>query len=319
MEDSISEHNLSDAFGADTASARPEPSSREAGPRERIGRHLQKFAWRLAQPVRRIAFAGSLLEFQPRSDDIYIATYPRSGTTWMQMILYQLTTEGNTDFAHISEVSPFFERSISLRRDLNRLPSMRVFKTHLTSKYVRRLPGKYVYVARDGEDVLLSSFHFHRTHLAYRGTRDEFVKRFLAGNVVGGSWFRHVSEWSAHAGDPNVLFLNYEDLAENLERWLFVIAEFCGIEIHWGNLARILERCSFAFMKKHESKFDHINEILWERGFTGGSFLREGRVGSGRAQLTAEQRSLFEAEALKWRGPAKAKVSQPSGAPDPSV
>jgi hypothetical protein len=41
------------------------------------------------------------LEFVPRLDDIFIVTYPRSGTTWMQMILYQLTTDGALDFPHI--------------------------------------------------------------------------------------------------------------------------------------------------------------------------------------------------------------------------
>lgn len=49
-----------------------------------------------------------------RPDDIFIVTYPRSGTTWMQMILYQLTTDGNIDFANIYQVSPWLELSLEL-------------------------------------------------------------------------------------------------------------------------------------------------------------------------------------------------------------
>jgi hypothetical protein len=269
-------------------------------PQVRLGWALQRLAWRLARPVKRVGLAGSLLAFQPRPGDIYIASYPRSGTTWMQMILYQLTTDGSMDFPHISQVAPFFERSLQLRRDLSRLPDPRIFKTHLPCRYVRRLPGKYIYVARNGWDVLISSFHFHRSHLGFRGTFKQFFDHFLTGNVVCGSWFRHVAEWGSHAHDRNMLFLNYEDLVEDLERWLPVIARFCRIELKAAELPRILRNCSFAFMKEHEEKFDHMNEILWERGFIGGSFLREGKVGSGTKLLTAEQRERFEVEAWKW-------------------
>jgi hypothetical protein len=49
---------------------------------------------------------AGLRDFVPRPDDIFIVTYPRSGTTWMQMILYQLTTDGDMTFAHIEQVCP---------------------------------------------------------------------------------------------------------------------------------------------------------------------------------------------------------------------
>ncbi len=47
------------------------------------------------------------VDFNIRPDDIFIVTYPRSGTTWMQMILYQLTTDGKMNFPHISKVCPW--------------------------------------------------------------------------------------------------------------------------------------------------------------------------------------------------------------------
>ena len=40
---------------------------------------------------------------------LFIASYPKSGTTWLQVIIYNLLTNGNQEFNHISEYSPFFE------------------------------------------------------------------------------------------------------------------------------------------------------------------------------------------------------------------
>jgi hypothetical protein len=45
-------------------------------------------------------------DFGQRETDIYVVSYPRSGTTLMQMILYQMTTDGNMEFDHIYDVSP---------------------------------------------------------------------------------------------------------------------------------------------------------------------------------------------------------------------
>src|ERR1019366_6253139 len=76
---------------------------RASGFLRRSSRALTKVAHRLSR------LGGGLL-FVPRPNDIYIVSYPRSGTTWLQMILYQLTTDGNMDFDHITEFVPFFER-----------------------------------------------------------------------------------------------------------------------------------------------------------------------------------------------------------------
>lgn len=48
-------------------------------------------------------FRISRLTFETLPDDIYISTYPKSGTTLMQMIVYQLTTDGRMDFLHINK------------------------------------------------------------------------------------------------------------------------------------------------------------------------------------------------------------------------
>jgi hypothetical protein len=233
-------------------------------------------------------------KFVPRPDDIFIVTYPRSGTTWMQMILYQLTTEGNLDFPHITTVCPWFERSLKDGTAYNALPGPRVFKSHLSYHKIPKWPCKYIYVARDGKDVAVSYYHFYTTHMGFKGTFDEFFELFLKGEIHCGSWFRHVCGWWEHRDDPNVLFLRYEELAADLPGCLRRISAFCGLEIAPQRWPGILERCSFAFMKRHESQFDPLTALLYEQGFRPNCHLRNGQSGAWRDRLSAQQARRFD-------------------------
>ncbi len=251
-----------------------------------------------------------LLDYRSRPDDIFIVTYPRSGTTWMQMILYQLTTDGEMTIGHIAEVCPWFERAAVNRRDLEKLPSPRVFKSHLPYWFMPKGKGKYLYVARNGKDVAVSFYHFYKSHFRYRHGFERFFKDFMRGWVVYGSWFQHVRGWWKHRDRPNVLFLRYEDLIADLEGTIRRIAEFCGLPIKPEAMPRILQRCSFDFMKQHELLFDHAAEVMWERGFTMNQFLRTGRMGDWTAYFTPEQEVSFDQEfqhrlgclGLSWDG-----------------
>ena len=232
--------------------------------------------------------------YVPRPDDMFIVTYPRSGTTWMQMILYQLTTDGGMDFPHIAEYCPWFEKSLRSGRGFEMRPSPRIFKTHLPYSQIPKGPCKYIYVARDGKDVAVSNYHLHRMYFEYRGTFAEFFERFMEGDIGYGSWFNHVAGWWQHRHDPNVLLLTYEELTRDLEACLRRIIAFCGFEVSPERFPQILERCSFAFMKAHEGQFDPAMELLWERGVQLNSFLRAGRIGDGTVYLDDEQNARFE-------------------------
>jgi hypothetical protein len=233
-------------------------------------------------------------DFVPRLDDIFVVTYPRSGTTWTQMIVYQLTTDGSMDFPHITQVCPWFERALRAGRDLEALPGSRVFKSHLTYRRIPKGRCRYVYVARDGKDVAVSYFHFARSHMGFRGTFDEYFERFLAGRDSYGSWLRHVAGWWAHRDDPNILFLRYEDLACDLAGGLRTLIDFLGLDVGPERLPVIRERCSFAFMKAHETRFDPLIGMLYERHARPDAYLRQGRVGGGEGHLSPEQRARYD-------------------------
>ena len=232
--------------------------------------------------------------FVPRPDDIFIVTYPRSGTTWMQMILYQLTTDGSMDIPHIAEYCPWFERSLRSGRGFETRPSPRLFKSHLPYQKIPKGPGKYIYVAREGRDVAVSYYHLYRTYQGYAGTFAEFFEQFLCGKVQFGSWFQHVRGWWEQRRDPNVLFLTYEELARDLEGCIRKVSAFCGLHMPAERVPGIVARCSFNFMKKHEAQFDPTMETLWEEGVQLNSFLRAGKAGEGALHLSRGQQEEFD-------------------------
>lgn len=275
---------------------------------------LRRAAGALASVLNQVTLLATWLkfrlEFDARREDIFVVTYPRSGTTWMQMILYQLATDGEMAFDHISQVVPYFERMMRSGRDPNAMASPRLFKSHLPwsgrlgGDALRGIPksgARYIYVVRNPADVAVSYYHFHRTHLQYQGSFEGFLRDFIAGKVMMGSWFRHVSGWCRQAHKENVLVLRYEDLAQDLEGSVRRIAQFCKLDVPAAAWPRILERCSFRFMKEHESQFDHLTEMLVERGQKLHAFLRAGRIGEGCDRLTAEQAAAIKQEADLWR------------------
>lgn len=237
------------------------------------------------------------LEMRLRPDDIFIVTYPRSGTTWMQMILYQLTSDGSMAFDHICQKVPWFERSLFFdlmeTTDFETMPSPRLFKSHLSWFWIPKGPCRYIYVYRNGMDVALSYYHFYTSHLSYQGSFNDFFKKFMAGDVQYRSWFRHVKAWQDHAHLSNVFMVKYEDLISDLEGTLGQLIAFLHLDVSKERIPAILHRCSFDYMKEHEKKFDHIHGMQWEKKLKNNAFIRKGAVGKGKETLSISQQEAF--------------------------
>ena len=230
--------------------------------------------------------------FDEREDDIYVATYLKSGTTWMQMILYQLTTPGDVDFKHIYEVSPWLRNLAEIGGEIPELPSPRIIKMHdsykLVSKYKK---GRYIYVIRDGRDVAVSLYHHQKNYVRSSISFEEVLKDSF--NQKGDmNWFEFNRLWLENKNNLPILYIRYEDLHTNFLNELYRIAAFIGVEVKPEDVPRIVERCSFQFMKAHETKFgeqppEEKHEIVYNQ------FIRAGNVGGGKQLLSEEQLKLF--------------------------
>jgi hypothetical protein len=239
--------------------------------------------------------------FTPHPQDVYVATYPKSGTTWMQMILYQLTTPGDMSIRHIGDVIPWLDRTIELKREvIDALRPPRLFKTHLPYDWVP--PGKRIYVWRAVEDVAVSYFHQMRELHGFGGDIDAFVQKVIIDGInFNGSWFTHFESWFPHRSDADVLCISFHQMKSDLAGVIDRVARFCAIPIPAEKLPEVLRRCTFDFMQQHEALFHPRFELgETQRVARGDSrFFRKGLEGEGVRELTSKSRSIIDARMKK--------------------
>lgn len=275
---------------------------------------LEHMARSSSDANRVVRFLRGYVAFEPRASDVFVATYPRSGTTWMQAIVYLITRNRGFDFEHISEVVPWWERSLALgtrrARDFEDIDPPRLFKTHLPKTWLPR-GCRYIYIVRDAADVAVSYYHLYRSHLGFQGSFDAFFDRFVRGDLQYGAWVKHVCGWQAHQRDPNVLFLRYEAMRSQPRRAIEQVAEFLGTPLAARDVTRIAEWTSFASMKAHEAKFDHLGELRLQRGLHANAFIRRGRTGDGAQYLDPDQRARLAASIRRPPSLANVELALP--------
>ena len=151
----------------------------------------------------------SALEYRPEPDDIFVTSYPKCGTTWLQHVVYLMLNSGeplaegvtmNDVFPHLEEVG---------QEGVARLPRPRLIKTHLPFAMTPYLPqARYIYVARNPFDCAVSFFHHTRgfpKHYDFSdGTFDDFFECFVRGEVDFGDYFDNLMSWYAHKDDRNL-------------------------------------------------------------------------------------------------------------------
>lgn len=196
--------------------------------------------------------------FRSLPTDVFIATYRKAGTTWLQQIVHSLRTRGDMSFDNIAQVVPWLETAGFLGIDLDAAQPAhpRTFKSHLTWENIPK-PGKYIVCIREPKDVLVSGYHFMEGFFFEPGTitletwaREQFIPQRKAGGYWG-----HLCSWWQHRHEPDVLILCYEDMKADLSATVQFVAQFIGIELDDELLDIVLTQSSFDYMSAHKAKF----------------------------------------------------------------
>lgn len=265
-------------------------------------------------------------DFPFRDDDIIIATYAKSGTTWLQQIVAQLIFNGATE-QNVAEMSPWVD--LRLPPAEVKLPEIeaqthrRFLKTHLPVDALVFSPqAKYLFIARDGRDVVWS-FYNHHVNMTDQMIDDlngaagpdldplervslpveEYFRRWLNqdGYPLWQFW-NNISTWWEIRDLPNVKLLHFQALKNDMAGQIRDIAAFLEIDIDEDNWDAILEHCSFNYMRQNAEKSVPLGGVPWKGGAR--TFIHKGTNGRWRDLLTEDDVRNYEAAALENLGPA---------------
>ena len=236
-------------------------------------------------------------DFVVRDDDLFIVTYPKSGSSWVRQIVHLLVNRGETGDVNLREALPYLERFVGYgKSDVFDRPSPRRYLSHCPYQLmfgVQNSRAKYVYVARNPKDCAVSTYHFALEHpdFAYSGNWDEFFELFIAGYMHYGPWFDHVlGWWQASQQADNIIFLKYEDFHRQRAATITQLADFIGYPVTPNLLEQVIQKSTVQVVAADPKS------NLGRTSLQGGEVkhLRKGEIGDWQNYFTAEQNYRFD-------------------------
>ena len=218
-----------------------------------------------------------------KDQDVFVASYPRSGSTWLRFLLFETLTKNDAGFDNVNRMLP----DVGMHADATPLlPNQgRLIKTH---EPFRPAYKRAVYVVRDVRDVVLSEYAYQNALGRIERTFDDYLTDFLNGTATGyGSWQEHVRGWidSPLAGNGNLLVVRYRDLRKDTQTYLQRIVDFLGVDVDRQMIVRAVQNNEFQKMRAKEDKSPQLGKSVEGES----RFVRKGAVGGWREQLTPEQ------------------------------
>ncbi|CAI5676333.1 unnamed protein product [Oreochromis niloticus] len=166
-------------------------------------------------------YIDSLESFEIKDSDVFVVTYPKSGTVWAQQIIISIhELHGNQNkYSKNLERMPWLEYKTA---EYTLLPSPRLFASHLPEHImppgVKEKKAKIVYLMRNPKDNVVSFYHFSKAmadldtpesfdRVVHNRKRSTYLKDFgvsdLKVSVCGNSGFTLVPIIDFHPSEPN--------------------------------------------------------------------------------------------------------------------
>ena len=247
--------------------------------------------------------------FVPGKQDVFVATFAKSGTNWMMQIAHQLAWHGQGEFEHIHSVVPWpdteamsgWARNYAIllqdARDWEASPERkRVIKTHFDWELLPYSEdARYIMVIRDPKDIFVSSYFFLKDSILGPAmpSVDTWYKLFMSsGFPIGGSWAANTAGYWAQRHRPNVLIVSFKAMKRDLKAAVREVAQFLDVQASEALIDTVCEKSSFAYMKGIDHKFRIGKMIPW---LAEGAMMRKGTQGGSSELLSRERQHDMDA------------------------
>ncbi|XP_059490649.1 luciferin sulfotransferase-like [Neocloeon triangulifer] len=270
--------------------------------------------------------AQRIVDMEVHPDDVWLVSYPRTGSTWTQEMVWLLGNDLDFQGAKMLQQlrAPVLELTALLGNDtsgvikligetvdiVESMPSPRFIKTHLPlellPKQLDTVKPKIVYVCRNPKDMCVSYYHYCRLMHDLHGSFEDFCELFLQEKVPMGPIWNHIMGFWKRRNDPNVLFLKYEELKKDLRSCVLRCAKFLDKTLTEKEVEAVLDHLSFESMKNNPAvnlepvleyrKTALMNQMAEDQitCLQAPSFIRKGVNGDWANHMSPEMAARFD-------------------------
>ncbi|WAR03217.1 ST1A4-like protein, partial [Mya arenaria] len=234
------------------------------------------------------AIADNIPDVPVRDDDIFITSYPKTGTNWFWELLTMIIS-GTSEVSGNNKGPGMLEASSAA--EVEKQASPRLLNSHLPTRYLPKgvlsRCRPVVMIARNPKDVAVS-FYNHTRGIKlydYQGKFENYLQMFMRGEVDYGSYPDYLRDWQTLIRDhPElpVLILYYEDLKQNFtsgktlifvsgevgdwKNW-FTVAQNEAFDTWWEENTRDIDMFSFRYTlerrgQAHSHRLTFMSELL---------------------------------------------------------
>lgn len=230
-----------------------------------------------------------------RQSDVFTASYPRSGSTWLRFILVEILARQSSGFKGVNTMSPDVGEHFHAQALLP--GNGRLIKTH---ELYRSGYKRAIYLARDPRDVVLSEFSYEKALGVINDDFDAFLNAFLTRGVNPfGLWIEHANSWldAAASNQCELLVVRFEEMRRDTESTLQQMMDFMRVSVDPEIIRRAVENNSLEQMKAKE-------KVTPQRASAKGRFVGSGSVSGWKAKFNSAELELVD----RYAGPTMTRL-----------